>query len=683
MSSFNVSELLQSRNKQLLGYAYKLSDAGSYGYDVSIGEMDIDEANMAITIPFASGERRDGVGDLLEVAGINTERHRRNPVVLFDHGKQVTLPVGLAEDPKSKAYTIRIDPDQRMAWCKAYFYQSALQKDHATFCEQLFDLMAKRYVRAGSIGYQVIHARELQPDYDRGVPKGLHLLNTLMLEASAVVMPANMDTVRKALALPQVCGKPLSPYLVKSLTPYAQQYTKTTVGIMAQGLAHSGPLPTSPTNHSPVPEFKSVRDLYKKKSLIKPVVKSIVPSVSDIKNCLKAAGIDVLTITQVAGSTTLKVIVDRLQVIAARRAIQQSGYTDLQVIVEGGDKAMDIKDIRSIYKKKSLKQEDEKAIVGSGNVSDYVIGGNVAARTQLFFYPGGKTTAFAKPGEKLKVVEVESNGMVKVRRADGQVASFSSAEVRKTKQLDKPKEDRKNIRLQYRKSKGFRRVLKKGVSGSSMVYVSNKDLESVKKLASDRGLEAKYIGTKNGLEKVRLTGDEKAMDEVAKAYGRPMKAFAKKSMDAKDKAGPNDRIRYNQQVMSELRKISQEHADALNSRGSVLGWWNTVDYYRTSRQTPKACAEKIASQQVKSLGEKALILDPSKPQKQNMTRRQVAEQWLKNKQQLRAYFESQGATPGLIERLESEMSSGKYPWEMSLETREQERKVASLLVLNS
>src|SRR5690606_24340062 len=56
---------------------------------------------------------------------------------------------------------------------------------------------------------------------EKGTPKGLHLLKTLLLEVSAVVLPANQDTVAKALSLPQVCGKPMSPMLVKSLAPYA------------------------------------------------------------------------------------------------------------------------------------------------------------------------------------------------------------------------------------------------------------------------------------------------------------------------------------------------------------------------------------------------------------------------------------------------------------------------------
>jgi len=227
---FRTKSILDERKDYVLGYGYKLSDAGQYGLDAAFNDQfDINESEMSITFPFADGKRRDGVGDLLEIGGIRTERHQANPIVLFDHGKQVQLPIGLAEDPYTKQYTITIDVTTQTALCKAFFYQGTDNYDHAVFCEQLFDLMAKRYVRAGSIGYQVIAAKELQANYDTGTPKGLHLLSVLMLEASAVVLPANQDTVRKALSLRQVCGKPLSPVLVKSLQPYADN-SKILVG---------------------------------------------------------------------------------------------------------------------------------------------------------------------------------------------------------------------------------------------------------------------------------------------------------------------------------------------------------------------------------------------------------------------------------------------------------------------
>lgn len=226
--------VLAARAQRLDGFSYKLvQGGGQYGLDVTFaGPMDIDEKAMSVVIPFADGNRRDGVGDLLEVEGIRTDRHRVNPIVLFDHGKQVQLPVALAEDPNGN-YTVQIDPVARSARAVCHFYQGAKSTgktvietgsqdyEHSLFCSQLFDLIAKRYIRAGSIGYQVIHAKGLAPDPARGTPQGLHLLTVLMLELSAVVLPANADTVRKMLDLTQVCGKPLSPWLVKSLTPYA------------------------------------------------------------------------------------------------------------------------------------------------------------------------------------------------------------------------------------------------------------------------------------------------------------------------------------------------------------------------------------------------------------------------------------------------------------------------------
>lgn len=233
-----------NETKRLTGYSYKLMGLGNipglpaqeqanqFGLDVPFGpdDLEIDENQMSCVIPFADGNRVDGSGDVIEVAGIKTERHRANPIVLFDHGKQVTLPVALSEDPITKLYTVEIDPIAKKAKGKAFFYQGkwggknfngATEYDHALFCEQLFDLLAKRYIRAGSIGYQVMKGLPMQGTYGMGIPQGVHLQEVNMLEYSAVVLPCNQDTVGKALSLRRVCGKPLSSHLVKSLSPYA------------------------------------------------------------------------------------------------------------------------------------------------------------------------------------------------------------------------------------------------------------------------------------------------------------------------------------------------------------------------------------------------------------------------------------------------------------------------------
>lgn len=228
MSQQTAIEVLEKRIKRLDRFSYKLDESGQFGLDVPFADnLDIDESSMSVVIPFADGNRRDGVGDLLEIGGIRTDRHRMNPVVLFDHGKAITLPIALAEDPRNKSYTVELDTVSKQARCKAFFYQgkgmNGLDRDgdHGLFCEQLFDLIAKRYIRAGSIGYQALKAMKLPADYATGTPEGLHLLVTSLLEASAVVVPANQDTVLKALSLPKICGKPPCAHLVKSLSLYA------------------------------------------------------------------------------------------------------------------------------------------------------------------------------------------------------------------------------------------------------------------------------------------------------------------------------------------------------------------------------------------------------------------------------------------------------------------------------
>lgn len=283
LTSQEVSSFYDKRTKQLPGQSYKLA-GGQFGLDVAIAtELQIDASKMMAVINFADGSRRDGVGDLLEVGGINTERHRNNPVILWDHGKEIALPIALAEEPETSQYTVELDPVLKVGTVPSYFYQgrnkeandladaqgvtslgisSKALKDHALFCEQLYDLWCKKFIRGGSLGYQVVKAMPLQPDYDRGIPQGLHLLSTLMLEASAVVMPANMDTVRKSfpdygqlvrqvLAMPAICGKPLNPYLIKSLAPYADAAPVQVVGGFAKHnaqCAFSGELNKQPSD---------------------------------------------------------------------------------------------------------------------------------------------------------------------------------------------------------------------------------------------------------------------------------------------------------------------------------------------------------------------------------------------------------------------------------------------------
>lgn len=425
-------DILNGRGGELSDprYAYKLAgNQFASAADVD-GVLEVDPKTMSLWLPIADGNRRDGVGDLLEVEGIKTWRHAKNAIALFDHGKNVQLPIGMAYERDEQGrydrtrYTFVADPVSRQAGFKAYFWQGqydipgvdkAKQYDHATFCQQLFKMCDDGLLGAGSIGYQVIHAKNLQPDFDRGTPPGLHLLSILMLEGSLVVLPANGDTVRKMLAMPEVCGKPLSPYFVKSLTPYAAP-KKAQMGYEGGKAQHGG---------------------------------------------------------------------------------------------RGGGKVPRRFD---------------------STIDPFRPGDRVISRERLFYRPdGGKLTQFMKPGERGTVHSI-SGGMMKITNAVGQTAEFGQSQFRKNMAGGKPVDDMKALRLKYRKSaKGLVRRLKKSSPGKAMVYVWGKDIDAAEKMARSKGLKFQRQGYhSSGAEKVKLMGDDDAIDEVAKHFGRPFRGGVKK-----------------------------------------------------------------------------------------------------------------------------------------------------------
>lgn len=271
------------------GASYKLAtfSPGQVGFGVAVAFGDeqsfVDESRMAIAIPYASGQRRDGVGDLLEVEGIDFSRHVQNPAHLWNHQKD-QLPLGMVQDPETGVYTGTIDAAKKLATDLVFFYRGkglsgvdrTVEKDHALFCEQVFDLLVKKFLRSGSIGYQVIQAQPLPADPSTGTPTGYHLQRVLKLESSTVVLPANQDTVRKLLDLPAICGKAPAERLVKSLQPFAPERKAMANGIGA-GEKKNVPVPLKDVPDTQIPHSKwkpgagatckAIREKYRKKAI--------------------------------------------------------------------------------------------------------------------------------------------------------------------------------------------------------------------------------------------------------------------------------------------------------------------------------------------------------------------------------------------------------------------------------
>ncbi len=170
------------------------------------GDVTIDKGAMAATCVFSTGAR-DRVGDVMEVAGIRTENHQRNPVTFWNHAKVLTLPIGKTKDPAGN-YTVLIG--EEAARQTTYFSQTLLE------AEQIFDLIAEGIINANSIGFDTIKA---QPIYTGG-RKGLHIIESDLLEISWVGVPINQEAVTKAIHS-LCCGRPLAPSIRGALEPYS------------------------------------------------------------------------------------------------------------------------------------------------------------------------------------------------------------------------------------------------------------------------------------------------------------------------------------------------------------------------------------------------------------------------------------------------------------------------------
>lgn len=325
-------EIVESReNLDSWRYSYLVKDAGPdrYGIDVIMAETPKYDLNkMCLWIPIADGARRDGVGDRIRIEGIDLERHMKNPLFLFDHGKEKKLPIGSFRERDTGVYTVQKDLVAGTMGGWGYFYQGkdadnlgngkaskSEQYDHALFCEQTFDMAVKCLINGGSIGYQVKRAQEIPPDYERGTPKGLDLIATLMLEGSLVILPANMDTVNKFLMDNLCCGKTLDRVLYKNLEYFSDKHTiQASVPVDVRGPNKIPPARWNPglgavtkaleVLHPDQDHYRSlieadaplsakVKALYHVKSLRNRYSKkSLAPNSSQIVDALKRNGLD-------------------------------------------------------------------------------------------------------------------------------------------------------------------------------------------------------------------------------------------------------------------------------------------------------------------------------------------------------------------------------------------------------
>lgn len=203
-------------------YQYKTSHG--YGLACASKAVELDTQTMSARAIFST-DSLDRVGDVLRTAGIDTSNHIKNPVILWNHGLQFSIPIGKAVDPEGN-YTVEIGESE--AYQRTFFSQSLLE------AEQIYRLIEEGVISANSIGYRPLQAKRMKADPGSLTKPGLYLESVELLEVSWVGVPANQDCVRAALSRDKICGKSLSPSIRRGLLPLLAKTTSVTVPVLTR-----------------------------------------------------------------------------------------------------------------------------------------------------------------------------------------------------------------------------------------------------------------------------------------------------------------------------------------------------------------------------------------------------------------------------------------------------------------
>ena len=159
------------------------------------GEM---SASAIITTPAFDREN-----DSLNPMGATTKNYSMNPVVLWNHGFNHDLPIGISED-RNGDLTLRATKSGITATC---FFSKSLK-----LANQVFNLVEEKIVRATSVRFT-----PNEPPVRKA--KGLFYPSWDMEEWSWTTIGVNPEAVREVFSKGRLAGSPICTSLMKSFSP--------------------------------------------------------------------------------------------------------------------------------------------------------------------------------------------------------------------------------------------------------------------------------------------------------------------------------------------------------------------------------------------------------------------------------------------------------------------------------
>jgi hypothetical protein len=177
---------------------------------------DVDEQTMSATFIITTGSA-DRDGDVVVPSGCHYENYARNPVVFFDHQEEVSIPIGVSEDPGGRC-TIQVNDDHVRG--TVYFHGETPESN------LIFRLVSRKnlhgiwqpQLRTCSIGFMPLEG------YPREGERGYVFPEWDLLEWSIVGLPSNpqaalieaSDAERREL---QKCGAVFKHFMMPLLDP--------------------------------------------------------------------------------------------------------------------------------------------------------------------------------------------------------------------------------------------------------------------------------------------------------------------------------------------------------------------------------------------------------------------------------------------------------------------------------
>ena len=201
--------LARGERFNLLGQCYKLAgDGASVALAVNTQPPDVDANRMSVGPVIISTPTPDRVNDIVIPAGVKLDNYRKNPVVLWEHGFQLTTPIAKSEDADGNL-TVFVDGDTVKA--TSYFSQSNKES------EQIFSLLADKIIRATSVRFTPVKStirRTEDGEY--------YVIDECDLEEwSWVGIPCNPEACREIIAKNRLAGSQIAEPILKSLASWA------------------------------------------------------------------------------------------------------------------------------------------------------------------------------------------------------------------------------------------------------------------------------------------------------------------------------------------------------------------------------------------------------------------------------------------------------------------------------